>query len=277
MLLALLVAGLNIGLWYVSNRPHGPINWQGDVHGFAFSPFQRHQSPLTKSFPSDAQISADLALLYHYSDRIRTYAALENPQIPRLAHAAGMHMIAGAWLNADAAHNASELQALITQAQRYPQTITQVMVGNEVLLRNDLSPHQLMAWLDRARAAIRQPVSTAEPWHIWEKYPELAQHVDFITVHLLPYWEGVPRKDAIGDVLQRYTALQHLFPNKPILIGEIGWPSNGDRFEYAKPSTANEAIFLRQWMTVARARGIDYFLMEAFDQPWKEALGEGRV
>lgn len=277
VVLALLVAALNVGLWWWSNLPHGPEDWNGQIGGFAVSAFQRYQSPLEKKFPSDAQVASDLKLLSRYTHRIRTYSSLENPQVYRLAKTQGLDVLGGAWIDRRKVHNEQELAAVIAQARRYPDTISRVEIGNEVLLRGDLTPEELMAYLDRARAAIHQPVSTAEPWHIWEKYPELAQHVDFITVHLLPYWEGVPRKDAIGDVMMRYQHLKQLFPDKHIVVGEIGWPSNGDRFENADPSISNEAIFLRQWFQVAQRDGIDYYIMEAFDQPWKESLGEGRT
>ncbi|MEO7149447.1 MAG: glycosyltransferase family 2 protein [Rhodanobacteraceae bacterium] len=276
LVLALLVAALNFVLWGVADRPTQVEPWRGQVAGFAFSAFQRYQSPLDDSYPSDSELDADLDLLSQYTDRIRTYSSLESASIPRLAMQRHLDVLAGAWLDRRDDNNERELDALIAQAKRWP-NIKRVMVGNEVLLRNDMSPTELMAWLDRARAAIHQPVSTAEPWHIWEQPPELARHVDFITVHLLPYWEGVPRKDAVGDVLFRYRQLQKLFPGKHIVIGEVGWPSNGDRYEYAQPSTANQAIFLRQWFNAARKNGIDYYIMEAIDQPWKESLGEGRV
>ncbi len=275
-LFALLVAALNVGLWAWANQPVNAPGWQGSIHGFAYSGFQRYQSPLNDTYPSGDEIRGDLSLLSKYTHRIRTYSSLQTPQIARLARDYGLDVMAGAWLDRRRENNERELDALIAQARRYP-NITRVIVGNEVLLRQDMSPHTLMAYLDRARAAIRQPVSTAEPWHIWEKYPELADHVDFITVHLLPYWEGIPRKDAVGMVLKRYEQLQRLFPGKPIVVGEVGWPSNGDRYKYAEPSPANQALFLRQWFNVAKARGIDYYVMEAFDQPWKESLGEGRV
>lgn len=275
-LMATAVAAMNFGLWWWANRPTRVVDWDGPVAGYAFSAFQRYQSPFTDSYPNTAELASDIGLLSKYTHRLRTYSTLDNPEIPRLARDAGLQLLAGAWLDRRWAHNERELDALIAASRRYP-NITRAMVGNEVLLRNDMTPAQLMAYLDRARAAIRQPVSTAEPWHIWMKYPELADHVDYITVHLLPYWEGVPRKDAVGQSLMRYQQIKQLFPGKHVVIGEIGWPSNGDRFEYAQPSIANEGIFLREWMNVARERGIDYYLMEAFDQPWKENLGEGRV
>src|SRR5690625_4046372 len=282
--LAILVAALNVGLWWWSNLPQGPADWHGQIGGFAVSLFQRHQSPLPNNppgmqhaFPSDKQIASDLKLLAQYTDHIRVYSSLQNPQVYRLAKAQGLDVLGGAWLDTRKRNNNRELNALIAQARRYPETITRVEVGNEALLRHDFTPEQMMAYLDRARAAIRQPVSTAEPWHIWEKYPELVKHVDFITVHLLPYWQGVPRKDAIGEALMHYRKLQQLYPDKPIVVGEVGWPSNGNRFRNAKPSLSNEAIFLRRWFHVARRLGIDYYVMEAFDQPWKQGLGEGRT
>ncbi|GAB3026617.1 glycosyltransferase NdvB [Oleiagrimonas citrea] len=277
VVMALVLAVLNIGLWWWANLPNGPTDLQGPISGFAYSPFQRYQSPFDNDKPSDKDIAGDLKLLSRYTQHIRTYDALQNPEIYRLAKKQGLDVMAGAWIDRRLVHNDDEIRAVISLARRYPKTITRVLIGNEVLLRDDIKPDRLMAYLDRARAAIRQPVSVAEPWHIWEKYPELVQHVDFIAVHLLPYWEGVPRRDAIGDVLQRYEELRRMYPNKPIVVGEIGWPSNGDRFHYANPSVSNEAIFLRQWFQVARERHIQYYVMEAFDQPWKEQLGEGRT
>jgi len=277
VVLALIVASMNIGLWWWGNLPHGPEDWHGKIGGFALSAFQRYQSPLKSDFPSDEEIDSDLKLVSKYTSRVRTYSMLQNPQVPRLAEREGLKVMAGAWIDRRLDNNEKEIDTLIAQARHYPGTVNRVIVGNEVLLRNDISPEQLMTYLDRVRASLHQPVSTAEPWHIWEKYPELAQHVDFITVHLFPYWNGIDRKDALADALSRYNHLRQLYPNKPVVVGEIGWPSNGDRFQYATPSVSNEAIFLRQWFNAARQQHIDYYVMEAFDQPWKEGLGEGRT
>ena len=43
LLLALLVAGLNVALWAWINRPVQIANWSGPVEGLAFSAFQRYQ------------------------------------------------------------------------------------------------------------------------------------------------------------------------------------------------------------------------------------------
>ncbi|HKY01560.1 MAG TPA: glycosyltransferase, partial [Burkholderiales bacterium] len=111
---------------------------------------------------------------------------------------------------------------------------------------------------------------------IWLKYPELARNVDFITVHLLPYWEGLPVDQAVNYVTDRYDELKRAFPRKRIVIGEVGWPSMGDRRDGADASIENEAAFIRAFLEKAAVLELDYYFMEAFDQPWKQDH-EGRA
>ena len=119
-------------------------------------------------------------------------------------------------------------------------------------------------------------MSTAEPWHVWISHPELADHVDFITIHLLPYWEGVGIESAVDESLERLARVRARFPGKPVLIGEIGYPSGGDQIKRAVATPAAQAAFIRQFVLRAKTNKLDYFLMEAFDQPWKLAE-EGRA
>jgi glycosyltransferase involved in cell wall biosynthesis len=120
------------------------------------------------------------------------------------------------------------------------------------------------------RAAVKVPVGTAEPWHVFMKNPELAEHVDFIAIHVLPYWERVAFKDSVGWVLDRLKQAKEAFPDKPVFLAEVGWPSNGENYGKAKPSREDEARFLRRFLTIADRRQLDYCIMEAFDQPWKK-------
>ncbi len=274
--LAVLVAFANIALWTALNQPKQVPDWDGRIGGFAYSPYQRFQSPLKLIFPTGDEIDADLKLLARRSERIRTYSSLENPAIPAIAKKYGLKVLAGTYLDHRIQRNEDEIAALV-DSTRHNDNIDRVMVGNETLLRGDMSIDALIGYIDRVRAQVKVPVSTAEPYWVWMKYPQLARHVDFITVHLLPYWEKIPRKDAVGiGVLKRYSEMQSAFPGMHILIGEVGWPSAGDRISVATPSVEDEAQFIRQWVKEAASRKIDYYLMEAFDQPWKEGI-EGRV
>jgi cellulose synthase/poly-beta-1,6-N-acetylglucosamine synthase-like glycosyltransferase len=154
--------------------------------------------------------------------------------------------------------------------------VVRVIVGNEVLLRGDIPIQELIGYLDRARAAIDIPVSTAEPPFIWKKHPELVKHVDFITVHLLPYWEGIPLEEAVNYAVNSVDELRRLYPGKPIVIGEVGWPSNGRTRQAAVASEANQATFLRRFLARAAEEKYIYYIMEAFDQTWKRET-EGAV
>ena len=185
----------------------------------------------------------------------------------------GLNVAVGAWIDDHRDTNERQLETAIELARTHL-NVMRVFVGNEVALQGYVPLKELEGYLDRARAAIGQPVGTAEPWHVWLEHPELAQHCDFIGVHLLPYWEGVPVDTAVDFSLEQFHRIQKAFPNKPVIIAEIGWPSRGRTHENAVASEANEALFLRRFLKRAEHDQIIYYLMEAFDQPWK-AVQEG--
>ncbi len=276
LFITLLIAAANVALWAWLNRPVQVPEWEGKIGGLAYVPYLRFQSPLREIFPTVDDVDADMKLLSTRTNHIRTYSSLENPAIPAIARKYGIKVLGGVYLDHRLQRNEDEIAALI-DSTRHNDNIDRVMVGNETLHRGDMSVDALIAYIDRVRAQVKVPVSTAEPYWVWRKYPQLADHVDFVTIHLLPYWEKFARKDAVGiGVLKNYYELQSEFPNKHIVIGEVGWPSAGDRISVATPSLEDEAQFMRQFVKEANWRKIDYYLEEAFDQPWKEGI-EGRV
>ncbi len=276
-LVAIVFAAITFGLWAWLNKPVDEPQWPHGVQGMAFSPFHAGQDPADRTLPSPAQIDGDLALLASASvNAVRTYSSLDTlAEVPALAAKHQIKVAVGAWLDRDRATNEKEVAAAIGLAQQHGNVI-RVIVGNESVLRGDLSVEELGVQLDRVRAAVDQPVSTAEPWHVWISHPQLADHVDFIGVHLLPYWEGIPVESAIDYLDSRVDLLAKTFPGKAIVLCEVGWPSEGRTREGAVASLSNEALFLRRFLARARDEGYVYYLMEAFDQPWK-ARYEGAV
>ncbi len=266
--IASVVALAQYWVWQAFNRGDEFIGTSQSIKGFAYNGFQRDQSPLKGTYPTREQLAFDLDLLARSSDGLRTYGVTDLPATLELAGERDMNVTAGAWIDADRETNEKEVTALIAAAHAM-RHIERVLVGNEVLLRGDLKVEELIPYLDRVRKAVRSPISTAEPWHVWLKYPELAKHVDFLTVHLLPYHEGVPVEAAVEYAFQRYDELVKAFPKKKIVVGEIGWPSKGPVIGAAIPSLDNEARFIREFLSHPRTARIDYFLMEAIDQPWK--------
>jgi exo-beta-1,3-glucanase (GH17 family)/cellulose synthase/poly-beta-1,6-N-acetylglucosamine synthase-like glycosyltransferase len=276
VLALLLCAAAAFGVWALLNRPVALADFHGRVAGLAFSPFQRGQSPEDARFPSKAEIRADLVQAAATAGRIRTYTvAGDMAEVPKLAADLPLRVTLGAWLSADANANRKEITRLIATTKGAA-NVERVMVGNEVLLRGDLSAPALIADIARVRAALDLPVSTAEPWHVWLKHPELARAVDFITVHLLPYWEGQPADRALAFTMNKLAEVRAAYPDKQIVIGEVGWPSNGVDIGPAHASRVNQAGFLRGFFRTAQRQHLDYYVMEAFDQPWKTSF-EGRA
>ena len=277
-----LCAAIGFGLWAAANRPRAAPDAPGRVAGLAFAPFQRGQSPENGTYPTEAQIRADLERVAALTGRIRTYTVQGVlGRIPALAEGLGLRVTLGAWLSGKPGADAEELRHLVALARAAPEVdggpvVDRVLVGNEAVLRGDLTPARLAAHLREVKRRVRVPVSTAEPWHVWLDHPELAQAADYITVHLLPYWEKLPVEDALRFVLEKYDAVAAAYPGKPVVIGEVGWPSAGVDVGAARASRVNQARFLRAFFAAAEARGLDYYVMEAFDQPWKTSF-EGRA
>jgi exo-beta-1,3-glucanase (GH17 family)/cellulose synthase/poly-beta-1,6-N-acetylglucosamine synthase-like glycosyltransferase len=276
LIIAAVFATLTFAVWAYLNRPTREPPWPARIQGFAFSPFRANEDPTHFEMPTDAEIDADLALIEGKVNAVRTYSVGATlADVPELAERHGINVSLGAWLDSHLDKNEEQLKTLIDLASSH-QNVVRVVVGNEVLYRGDLPVEALEKYLDRARAAIGQPVGTAETWHTWLAHPELAQHVDYIGVHLLPYWEGVPVDAAVDYSFAQFKRLQQTFPHKPIVIAEIGWPSRGRTRESAVASVSNEALFLRRFLSRAEREQIKYYVMEAFDQPWK-AYQEGAV
>ncbi len=276
-LAAIATGAAAFGIWAVLNRPATNIPaYRGEIGGFAFSPFRAGQSPQSGVYPSVAQIRADLALVAKQTHDIRTYTVEGDlGQIPALAAPYHLNVTLGAWLDQHTKANAAELKKVVKVANANAD-VKSVMVGNEVILRRNLTVPELAADINYVKQRVHVPVSTAEPWHVWLHHPELAKSVDFITVHLLPYWEGVPEKDAVNYALMRLHEVEKRFPGKKVVIGEIGWPSDCIDIGAARASRVLQARFLRDFFNIAQKQHLDYFVMEAFDQPWKTSF-EGRA
>lgn len=277
----LLVAGLaNLAVWWLPNRPvplEAPPG--GKLTSVSFAPFRDGQSPLTKSFPTPAQIDEDLAAIAPQVAGVRTYTSGEGLEVvPELARKHGLKVTMGAWLSSELDRNELEITALIALANRYPDVITRVIVGNEVLLRRELTADQVAGYIDRVKAAVKQPVSYADVWEWWLKYPQISSHVDYLTIHLLPYWEDVPAsvESAQERIRTSYRIIAQRFPGKPILVGETGWPTAGRSRGAAVTGLVEKATFVNGFVRLAQQEGFDYNVIEAFDQNWKQKL-EGTV
>jgi exo-beta-1,3-glucanase (GH17 family) len=280
-----LLSVLTIFLWKAPNQPQASDVTMpaGKFNSLSYAPYRAWQTPQDKTFPTPDQISDDLALVSAQADGIRTYSSLEgtlaetkariaaHTDIAGLAQKTGLKMWLGIWLSANPVDNAKEMEAGIAEANAYPDTITRVIVGNEVLLRRDLSVDDLIKDIDDVRAQVKQPVAYADVTDFWKQFPQVAPHVDVVMIHFLPYWEDKPLDvdAALAEIQSTTDSFKAQFSGKQISIGETGWPSRGRWRGPAAPSRVNEAVFLRRFVTLAKQEGVDYNIIEAFDQNWK--------
>ena len=204
IVIGIAVAIISLSLWAYINRPQQHPGWPKQVMGFAFSPYHADQDPRQHRYPTLSEIEADLKLLSGKASAIRTYSVEDDlAAIPGLARKYNLNVCLGAYLSADEERNAWEFPLFLNIARSNP-NVVRAMVGNETLHHNlfdkddTANYNKLLSYLDKARKELRVPVSTAEPAYIWStKYPELVNHVDFIAVQILPYWEG---RDAVKAV-----------------------------------------------------------------------------
>ncbi|WFP49167.1 exo-beta-1,3-glucanase [Methylomonas sp. EFPC3] len=285
LLCLILILSVHGGYAWLSNRPQdaGTDVPAGKLMSLSFAPFREGFNPLLAKFPLPEHVDEDLRLLADKTETIRTYSSLGGMQpTPELARKYGLQMIQGCWIDAIYLDNQREMEALIKSANANPDVVKRVIVGNEVLLRGEMDVDRLIGYIRAVKQAVKQPVSYADVWSMYMKHPQLINEVDFITIHILPYWEDEPisvenaTQHLEKIVKQVEDEARGIAPGKPILIGESGWPSAGRQRGLAVPSVVNEAKFIRGMIQVAQRHNFDYNIVEAFNQPWKSEL-EGVV
>ncbi len=274
VLILLIHAGFD---WY-HNQPQdaGPDVPSGKLRSMSFAPYHDGFSPSAGKFPLPEHVDADLGAVADKTHTIRTYSVRGGMQpTPDFARKHGVEMIMGAWLGDGHKENKIEIASLIQAANQNQDIVKRVIVGNEVLLRKDMDIDTLIAYIRQVKQAIKQPVTFADVWSSYMQYPQLFNEVDFITIHILPYWEDEPvaieqAAAHVEKIVKQIEDKAHSMGiNKPILIGESGWPSVGRQRGAAVPGVVNEARFIRDLIQVVNRHGFDYNIVEAFNQPWK--------
>ncbi len=184
----------------------------------------------------------------------------------------------GIWLSGNAEKNKVEIDTAVRLAKQFPDVIRALIVGNEVLLRGEMSAQDLAATIRNVKSQASVPVTYADVWEFWLRYRDVYDAVDFVTIHILPYWEDFPisAKDSVAHLDSIRKKVAAAFPNKEILIGETGFPSAGRMREGAEPSPSNQARVIHDIIALSKRDNFRVNVIEAFDQPWKRKL-EGTV
>jgi exo-beta-1,3-glucanase (GH17 family) len=248
--------------------------------GCCYGPFRNGESPNWGIYPTTNEIAADMPIIKNFCSQIRTYGTENNLfYIPREANKFGIGFYAGAWID-NAGADSTQLTDLARIGNLNYPTTRGLVVGNEYLYRHPTDFAKLTNSIAQVRNAVTNKtikVGAAEQWHVWRDYPTLANSVDFMMVHVHPYWEGQNVTNAANFVVEKYNLIKSLNPGKKIIIGETGWPTVGATIGEAVPSTNNQERFFKDFRELARTQNIDYLMFSMFNEAWKASTGEGVV
>jgi glycoside/pentoside/hexuronide:cation symporter, GPH family len=256
-------------------RPLYAEQFQRGMYGLSFSAYAEGQKAGDQLLASN--VGRRIDLIAPHVRWVRSFACTEGHEaIPRLASTKGLKTMVGAWISHDRERNEREIQALITLAQEGMVDIA--VVGNEVLLRGELPEAELLAYLQRVKAAVPEdvPVGSVDAYYQFLERPALTAACDVLLPNCYPFWEGA-EIDVAAQYLRRMVGLvKAAGGEKPVVVAETGWPGKGQPVGAAVPSADNAMkyfIDVQQW---ARGEGIKLFYFSSFDEPWKLAQ-EGEV
>ncbi len=242
--------------------------------GLGFSPYMAGQNPNQGSIISEGQVRQRMTLIAPYVRRIRTFGCGSGLEVSgRIAHELGLEIAAGAWLDTNLATNDAQMACLIARAQAGE--VDLAVVGSETLYRYDaygtgLTEEQLLGYIAQFRAAVPAvPVATADTYDQWLAHPNVVAAVDKIHANYYPYWGGVLLDNAVATLSNWHHQVIAVAGGKTVVIGETGWPSDGNTIGQAAPSPENAKAYYEQFISWARAQGVEYYYFEAFDEAWK--------
>ena len=243
------------------------VTMQRGMHGLCFSPYLEGQQP-------GDQIGADqirdrLKIMRAHARWIRSFSCTDgHEQTPRIAHELGLKTLVGAWLGTDAKINERELQGVIEVARAGHADI--VAIGNEVLLREDMSEDELLACIQRVKDALPGvPVGYVDAYFLFEKHPRITAACDVVMTNCYPFWEGCPREQALAYMQTMVARTRAAAPGKRVLISETGWPDQGSAFQGSVPSREGAMQYFVDCCRWAEEDGIELFYFAAFDEAWK--------
>ena len=240
---------------------------QKKIHGLCFSPYLQGQGPGTEI--DEAQIRSRLQIVAPHTKWIRSFSCTEGHQhIPQVARSMGLKTLVGAWLGTDQKTNAREIDGLLAVAKAGHADM--VAVGNEVMLRKDLSEDQLIDYIGQVKRALPGvEVGYVDAYYLFEKYPRITAACDILLTNCYPFWEGCPAEQAIAYMQSMYRRTQAVASGKRVIISETGWPNKGSSFHGAVPSMSGAMRYFCDSFDWAEADGVDIFYFSAFDEAWK--------
>jgi exo-beta-1,3-glucanase (GH17 family) len=240
---------------------------EAKIHGISFSPYVEGQGPGTEL--GEAQIVERLQVIAPYVRWVRSFSCTEGHElIPHLARERGLKTMVGVWLDDDLEHNDQELANAIEVAGSGDADI--LAVGNEVLLRGELSEDQLLEYLGRVKQAIPgTPVGYVDAYFQFVDHPRVTEACDVLLANCYPFWEGCTAEHALLYMKDMYRRVVDVAHGKKVIVSETGWPNVGTATDGAVPSLESAIKYFVDTYRWAEEDGIEIFYFSSFDEAWK--------
>jgi GPH family glycoside/pentoside/hexuronide:cation symporter len=243
------------------------IALNSDLHGICFSPYKEHQD--VKDQLSGTQIDQRMAVVAPYVKWIRSFSTTKGNELtPLSARSKGLKTMVGAWISGNKEKNDLEMENLIAQAQKGMVDIA--VIGNEVLLRNELTLEELMGYIKQFKEAMPDvPVGYVDAYYQYVERTELVDICDVILINCYPFWEGCGIDNATAYLNEMYNVVKSVSKGKSVIITETGWPNEGQKNKNADPSNENAIRYFVNVTNWAKEKGVETFYFSSFDESWK--------
>ena len=237
------------------------------IHGISFSAYLENQNPGSQI--TEAQVEARMKIIQPYVKWVRSFSCVDgNEHIPKIAHKYGLKTLVGAWLGDDKEKNEEEIESIIKLAKEGYADI--IAVGNEVLLRGDLSEDEIIKHIQKVKNEIPNiPVGYVDAYFEFVNHPRLCNICDVILANCYPFWEGYPIEHAFSYLKNMYYMAVNAAKGKKVIISETGWPNLGSPDRNAVPSYENALRYFINTFSWANQEKIDVFYFASFDETWK--------
>ena len=152
--------------------PPSPLDPGEKLYCVSYAPFRGAQSPLDLSTRIEpAQIERDLTQLATMTDCVRTYSVdFGLDQVPEIAQRHGLKVLLGLWVSSHADRTQYQISTGVALANRFPDVVRAIIVGNEALLRGEVSPAMLAEIIGTVKSRVKVPVTYADVWEFWLRY-----------------------------------------------------------------------------------------------------------
>lgn len=280
-------------------RPYAPADaddWEGA--GISYAPYRDGQRP-GGVVPSKDEMREDLHLLAQHWKVLRVYGAIEcSPTICEIIREdrLALQVVVGAWIQAEtkqtdeglvelpeaAARNVLHVNHAIQLANKFPDVVAAISVGNEALVfwsGHGIQAERIIPYLRQVRKETRVPVTVADDHLYWanSKSQKVADELDFLITHIYAMWHGEQLEDAMAFTKEKYATVTKTHPDKLVVIGEAGWatakadPNSSKRAARIRgvAGEAEQVVFYDAFCEWTRKEQIPTFYFAAFDGNWK--------